>query len=212
MEIYRTEQEQIDQLKKLWQKYGNPLVWGLILALALSYGWRYWQNRQHDVNARASLIFQQLLSSVEQNKSADLAAQAERLQNHYQHTPYAMLAAMQLAKSHVQQGKLAEAEQQLQWVIANAKDPALKQLAVLRAARIMVAQEQAQQAINLLEQNPSEIFTSYWEEVRGDALLALHKSGEARKAYAHALELISAAENTRPLLQMKYDAIPETNT
>ncbi len=209
MEIYRTEQEQVEHLKQLWRQYGNPLVWGLILALGLSYGWHYWQQRQQDYAARASLIFQQLLNSAEQNKTDDLQAQAEQLTQNYSRTPYAMLAAMQLAKQAVQENKLSDAQQQLQWVIAHTQDPALKQLAVIRAARVYIEQNQAQQALELLAAEPSEIFASYAQEIKGDALWALHKPKQARAAYAKALELLASTENTRPLLQMKYDAIPE---
>ena len=79
----------------------------------------------------------------------------------------------------------------------------------MRAARVYIAQNQPQQALDLLAKQKGSTFAGLVEEVRGDALLALKKPQEARQAYAQALKLIPDVENTRPILEMKYDAIPK---
>ena len=43
------EQEQLDELKAFWNKYGNLITWVLVLALgayAAWTGWNYWQRNQ----------------------------------------------------------------------------------------------------------------------------------------------------------------------
>lgn len=214
MEIYRSEQEQIEQLKKLWQQYGKPILIGVVLALGLSYGWHYWQNRHEAHREQASIIYSQLLNQVEQENSSGIYAQAKQLMAQYENTPYAILAAMQLAKQAVLGGNLKEAQAKLQWAQTHAHDPALKQLAILRLARVYIAQNKPQKALDVLANQSNEIFASYAEEIRGDAWLALHKDQKARQAYAKALQLNANVEDTQPLLQMKYDAIPavEINT
>jgi predicted negative regulator of RcsB-dependent stress response len=42
------EQEQLDQLKAFWNRYGNLLTWVLIAVLAVVAGWNgwnYWQRK-----------------------------------------------------------------------------------------------------------------------------------------------------------------------
>jgi predicted negative regulator of RcsB-dependent stress response len=212
MEIYRTEQEQIDQLKKIWKQYGLPILVGIVLALALSYGWKYWQNQQETYREQASLVYLQLLNQITQDNGSDISAQADKLMTHYKTTPYASWAAMILAKQAVLDGKLDEAEAKLHWVQAHAHESTLKQLAILRLARVYIAQHKSQQALDLLAKQEHKIFASYAEEIRGDALLELKKDQQARQAYAKALELNPEVENTQPLLQMKYDAIPTVET
>ncbi|MDF2867789.1 MAG: hypothetical protein K0S11_1259, partial [Gammaproteobacteria bacterium] len=208
MEIYRSEQEQIEQLKKLWQQYGKPILIGVVLALGLSYGWHYWQSRHEIYREQASIIYSQLLNQIEQENSSGIYAQAKQLMGQYENTPYAILAAMQLAKQAALGGNLVEAQAKLQWAQTHAHDPALKQLAILRLARVYIAQNKPQKALDTLTNKANEIFASYVEEIRGDALLALQRNQQARQAYAKALQLNPNVENTQPLLQMKYDAIP----
>lgn len=203
MDIYRSEEEQIEQLKKLWRQYGMPIIIGVVLALAFSYGWHYWQNKQEAYREQASTIYLQMLASADTRDE-----QAKLLIAHYSKTPYASIAAMQLAKQAVEKGDLQEAQARLNWVIKHSHDKALEQLAVLRSARIYIAQAKPQLALTLLAKHPYVVYAAYTAEVRGDALLALGKKQEARQSYAEALKLLPNLDNTRPLLQMKYDAIP----
>lgn len=207
MEIYRTEEEQVEQVKRLWRNYGLPIIVGIILALGLSYAWRSWQGHQAAQYETASVAYLQLLSNVAQNKREGIKQQANQLLANYPKTPYASLAAMQLAKQAVLANNLSEAQTRFQWVIEHAADKSLKELAVLQAARVYIAQNQPQQALDLLAKQPGEIFSAYVAEVRGDALLAMQQPAAARQAYAQALKEMPDARNTKPLLQMKYDAI-----
>jgi len=208
MEIYLTEQEQIDQLKKLWHQYGKPIIAGIVLALALSYGWHYWQKQQEIYRERAGLLYLQMVNNIEHDNSKKIEAQAEQLMNQFPKTPYAVLASLQLAKQAVAAGQWDQAQAKLHWAAENARDPALKELAVLRAARVYIATHKPQQALDILKGQTQTNFPSYAYEITGDAFLAMNKPEQARQAYAKALQATSDVKNTRPLLQMKYDAIP----
>lgn len=200
---YRTEEEQIEQLKRLWRQYGLPIIIGVVLALGLSYIWHAWQNKQQLYRERAADIYWQMLADADNSDE-----QAKSLMTDYKNTPYASIAAMQLAKQAVTKGDLPEAQAKLHWVMEHARDTALQQLAVLRSARVYLAQQQPQLALELLAKYPQIIYAAYAAQIRGDALLALAKNQEAKQAYAEALQLLPNADNTKPLLQMKYDAIP----
>ena len=67
------EQEQLDQLKHFWAKYGNLVTLTLVLALggfAAWNGWQYWQNRSA---VQAAALYDEL-------ERAAQARDAERVQ------------------------------------------------------------------------------------------------------------------------------------
>ena len=43
MTEYLTEQEQIEQLKTWIKQYGLTILFGIVIALVLSFSWHYWQ-------------------------------------------------------------------------------------------------------------------------------------------------------------------------
>ena len=58
------EQEQLDELKHFWKKYGNVITWLLIVVMGSYAGWngyQYWQSQQ---SVKASALFDELEKSV----------------------------------------------------------------------------------------------------------------------------------------------------
>ena len=58
------EQEQLDELKHFWKKYGNAITWLLIAVLGSYAGWngyQYWQVHQ---TGKASALFDELEKSA----------------------------------------------------------------------------------------------------------------------------------------------------
>src|SRR5690606_17314578 len=83
---------------------------------------------------------------------------------------------------------------ELQWILDNpdlgfmkSVDDELLLTARLRLARVMIAQDQAQQALDLLRAVNPGSFASSFAEVEGDALLSLGQREQARDAYQRAL-------------------------
>ena len=65
------EQEQIDQLKHFWKRYGNAISWLLIVVLgafAAFNGWQYWQRKQ---GAEAAVMYEQTEAAVQAFARAD---------------------------------------------------------------------------------------------------------------------------------------------
>ena len=51
------EQEQLDQLKAFWKKYGNLITWVLILVLGAYAAWNGWNLCQRNQSLQAGAIF-----------------------------------------------------------------------------------------------------------------------------------------------------------
>src|SRR5579871_4833416 len=99
MNVYMNEQEQIQIIKDWWKKYGLSVIIGVILALAISWGWRYWQQHQQQTAEQASALFEQML--VLSTNHQPFAAAADQLIKNYPRTPYAALANLTLADQAV---------------------------------------------------------------------------------------------------------------
>ena len=200
-----TEQEQIQQLKSWLKNYGPTILLGIIIALLLSTGWRYWQYHKTKVSLHASSIYDEMLTARAQNNSGETLNTAKKLLDHYASTPYASMASLMLARDAVLKKNYPEAIKQLEWVINHADNRALRQIARLREARILITQKNPQLALSLLGKINDKTFMGLIDEVKGDAYLAMNNKLAAQKSYGSALTELPNAEVTRPILQMKYD-------
>jgi len=54
------EQEQLDQLKAFWKRYGNLITWVLIVALGSYAAWNGWNLWQRDQGAKAGSLYDEL--------------------------------------------------------------------------------------------------------------------------------------------------------
>lgn len=205
MTEYLTEQEQVELLKNWIKQYSLVILAGVALAVIAISGWRYWQTRQMKILNHASAVYDEMLTMRAQNNLEATNVQATKLFTHYEQTVYGHMAAFMLARDATLKKDYPEAKKQLQWVLDHSKVAAFKQIARLRLARVLIAEQQMQQAIDLLTTVDDAQYEGLTEEVKGDAYLALHDIPKARSAYQQALKTLPNADTIRPLLQMKYD-------
>lgn len=196
MAEYTTDEEQVEAIKKWWSENGAYLVGGLALGLSLLVGWNYWKDHRLEQSQEASGVYSTLLS--EGSSDERLATLSED----YSGTPYATLAQLQAAKEAVEKGELDSAEALLREAIAGGETLNLESVARIRLARVLLAAEKPEAALAEAEKVSSTAYLSLMEETRGDALLALGRSDEARKAYDKAL---LTASGRADFLQLKRD-------
>lgn len=211
MNVYN-EAEQIELLKKWWQEYGLAAIAGIVIALILGFGWRYWQQHREEQLAHVSIRYEQLLTNVVNGDTDAVETNANRLIERYPHTPYTQLAALQLAKQDVYQDKLKEAETKLEWVMRHGDNPALREVARLRYARILLAQNQGEKALDVLAKTDDKNYQALALELKGDIFAAAGKIKEARDAYQEALQSLPGFAVMQPLLEMKLDNLPADKT
>lgn len=205
MTDYITEQEQIELLKGWIKQYSLVIIAGVLLAVIVISGWRYWQERQQKILSHASSVYDEMLTVRAQNDQKATLVQANKLFSHYSSTTYGPMAALMLARNAILKKNYQEAEKQLQWVIDHSSIKSIRQIARLRLARLMIATNRAAESIKLLNSVEDKTFNGLIDEVKGDAYIALKENNKARQSYQKALEELPNAEVVRPLLQMKYD-------
>ena len=206
MDVYRTEEEQVEALKRFWKENGKPILAGLALGLALLFGWRSWQLYVANQEAKASYAYQVLMSYRNENKDGLARAAAEKVIEDHPRSSYADLARLQLAWLANKEGKAEEATARLHEVMQKAGMEGIREIARIRLARLTLGEGRAEQALELLQGIRTSATLLLAEELRGDILLKLGRTDEARKAYASALELANKGVRTEaPLLSLKLE-------
>lgn len=211
MTDYLTEQEQIELLKGWIKQYSLVILMGVVIAAVSITGWRYYQQHQNKTLNHASAVFDEMLTMRSQNNRDTTLVQANKLTDHYPKTTYGQMGAFMIARDAVLKKDFAGAQKNLDWVIDHSSVKAMRQIARIRLARVLIANNQADQAINKLDKIDDKTFIGMINEVRGDAYLAMKQTDKARDAYQQALSQIPDAEVVRPLLQMKYDNLANTS-
>lgn len=209
MEVYRTEEEQVEALKDWWKENGRSVIIGAVLALAAVFGWRYWQESTRAQAEDASTQYQMLLQRMDEGEGREVVEIARRIIAEHANTPYAALASLSLAQQAVDQNDLDGAGAHLRWVMQNAKLDEVRKLAQVRLARVLVAQGQTDAALQQVSGLGSGSFTALAEEVKGDAYLAQGRRADALRAYQAALAASADVPAKQQVLRMKVDDLAD---
>jgi predicted negative regulator of RcsB-dependent stress response len=199
VEQYRTEEEQVEALRRWWDENGRSIIIAVVVALAGVFGWRSWQDHSLQQNNQASDIYQSMLQvsapgQLTEEQRTTVVSYAEQLKSGYGNSTYAQFAALQLARAAVDTGELDEAEAELRWVLGKAdKGSDMAQVTELRLARVVAAQGELEQALAIIDQADQGPYSGAYEVAKGDILMSLGRDEEAREAFARA-QLLGAAE------------------
>jgi predicted negative regulator of RcsB-dependent stress response len=199
-----SQQEELERFKEWWKSYGASLVAGVVLGLALLFGYRFWTERQETARVAASALYDQLRQEIEEQKP-EAADTAMKLTAEYANTPYAAMAALLVARQKHQSGDTAEVRKNLEWALANAKDDATRHAARLRLARVLIDAKEIERAAALTDEKDIAGFETEYFELKGDLALAQNQRDAARTAYREALKHLSPQSPYRSVLSMKLD-------
>lgn len=206
----RSEEEQLDIVKRWWKENGTSLIAGAVLAAAGVFGWHAWQNYQEGQSEAASVRYQQLISiataqELDEQQTASARELVTELTDDYGKTLYADLARLLDARLAVQQEDFEGAKASLEQVADGSSRRYVQSLAWLRLARLEVASGNPDAALELLDEPISESLAAQQADVRGDAHAALGQTEQARSAWQDALALAQQQDQTLYGVQFKLD-------
>lgn len=201
------EQEQLEEFKAWWKRWGSQVMLGLAVVVAAAAGWRYWQHHTATQGVEAAVIYDKLTQSLSAGDARTARDTGAMLIDKYPRTAYAPRAALLLAKLNYGSKDAKSAQAQLEWVIANSKEAALKDLARLRLAGVLLDEKQYDAASKQLDSPHSDAFGFRFNDLKGDVLIAQGRSAEARIAYQAAFDKMEAGDPYRSIVEMKLDAL-----
>jgi len=212
VDTYRTEEEQVEALRKWWDENGRSTLVAVGLALAVGFGWQAWQEQRQEQNEVASARYDEMLQAS-QNADDDtqlttMRHLAEGLKNDHPDSSYAIFAAMHLARLAINEGDLESAEEELRWVLTRAPAGEISLVAELRLARVMAARGNPQAALQILEAAEPGAYAPAYAEAKGDVLQQLGDTELAAATYQEALALAAASgSGASESLQLKLAAL-----
>jgi predicted negative regulator of RcsB-dependent stress response len=201
------EQEQIDDIKHFWKRYGNAITWALIVVLgafAAFNGWQYWQRKQ---GAEAGVMYDQVEAAVQAGDVARVERALADIKDRYAGTTYAHQAALLAARVFYDKGKSNEAKAALGWVAEKAGDDGLRAVARLRLAALSLEAKAYDEALSHLAASMPASFTALAQDRRGDVYLAQGKPAEARAEYRKAYDGLEDSVEYRRLVEVKLNAL-----
>lgn len=202
-----TEEEQLAQIRQWWARYGTFVSIGLLTIILVVAGFRYWHVREVNTAKAASILFNHLLDS--QDNDAAFEGQGNYLLNTYGRTIYAQLGAFMMAKHAVDKGELAQATDKLQWVLDHSHHRAMRQLARLRLARIQLAQKAYDAANQTLSIVVDRHYMGQIYAERGDIALSQGHLAQARANYQRAIDSTQRQTALKQLYRLKLAQLPQ---
>ena len=201
------EQEQLDQLKHFWSRYGN-LITGLLLVVLMGVaawnGYHYWQRSQA---TQAAAMFDEMSKSVAAGDTAMAQRTFSDMKERYGAASYTHQAGLALAKLSMDKGELDVAKTALQWVADKSGDEGYVAIARLRLAAIYVDAKDYGQAAAVLDSVKAEGFAALVLDRRGDVFMMQDKRAQALSAYLSAYQKLDERSQYRRVVLVKLNAL-----
>ena len=197
------EQEQLDQLKAFWKRWGNLITWLITAALAAFAAWQGWNWYQREQAAKASAMYEEFDRALTAQDADKAAAAAADLKAGFAGTGFAAQASLQVAKLQLDKGKADDAKQNLTWVAEQGSEVAYRDLARLRLAGLQLDAKAFDEAIKTLDAIKSPEFAALVADRRGDALLLQDKRDAAKAEYQKALAGLDKTQDYRRIVEAK---------
>lgn len=188
MEIYQTEDQQVEAIKAIWEKYKRLAIALVIIMLVFIGGSSYFRHHARNQTVAASDLYQGMLISVLQHDKQTAKTNGELLLSGYKYTPYPELGALLLAKIAVEEEQYDEAIKYLKWAINKKPNKGnAAEIAQARLARILKSQGEYQEALALIDK-PAKNYQTLYAEQAGDLYLMQGNRDAAKQAYVTAFK------------------------
>ncbi|PTT74897.1 hypothetical protein DBR42_30060 [Pelomonas sp. HMWF004] len=198
------EQEQLDQLKAFWKRWGNLITWVLTAVLAAVAAWQGWNWYQRDQAAKASAMYEEFDRAFTAQDLEKAAVAAADLKARFASTGYAAQAGLQIAKLQLDKEKADDARQSLTWVAEQGAEGVYRDLARLRLAGLQLDSPKSYDEVaKTLDAIKSPEFAALVADRRGDLFLQEGKRDAAKAEYQKALAAMDKTLDYRRIVEAK---------
>ena len=155
----------------------------------------------------ASQLYSEIEFAVKQQRISQAQSLLQKMDNDFANTPYQDQSHLFMAKLFMDSVDYENAIVQLEFLIENSSEEALKHIARIRISRIKLQQNLFDEALQVLEADSMGSFEAKYEEIKGDIFSKKGEFSEAQSAYLKALELLLPGEFDYEYIQMKFKDI-----
>jgi predicted negative regulator of RcsB-dependent stress response len=198
-----SEEEQWERAKSMLSELWIYIVGGLALGGAGLWGWNWNKDRIEKRSVEASSRYEEAVDAFTRDDKTRAMQLVDEINRDFSTTPYAALATMIAARSHVEANELDKAAAGLKSVMDTASDPELRVIARLRYARVQSAQGKYDDALATLKVEEPGEFAPRIADTRGDVLLAKGDRAGALREYLAARTGESKGQVDTELLDLK---------
>ncbi|MGB5325208.1 MAG: tetratricopeptide repeat protein [Pseudomonadales bacterium] len=215
MDPLRTEEDQIQALKRWWSENGVSTVLSVVVAVSAVLGWRSWQAQQEAKAEAAAYAYQNLQQAValaaqapDDIKIAEALHAADTIKEEFSNTGYALFAALAKAKQAVADKDYDTAASELRWVMDKTDSTELREIASLRLARVLLSVGDLDAALAEITQTGEiaaggDVFAAQKAELAGDIYVERGAYQQAFEQYKLAETIASEGAQRLPLLAVK---------
>ena len=216
MAIDSADEENIEALKKWWQENGKQLLISVFVIIGGLVGWNFYQSSEQESLNAASDLYEEILALTVKDQNEALSdsdreqviSYSQQLREEYPASSYASFGSLFAAAAEVENGNLEQAEISLNWVLENSSggifsdtEEGLLLATKLRLGRVLLAQGDAERALDFINTVDPKEFETGFAELRGDIYVALDQLEEAQDAYSIAQQAGSNSDALRMKLQ-----------
>lgn len=200
MEVYSTENEQVDAIKQFFKNYGLTIVLAAVIGFGGVFGWKYWQSHQTNRLQESAGAFATVSEALAKPTPENIAL-AEKFVTDTNDI-YGALASLELAQIAIDANDLVNGERHLTNAVAKVKNDAFADMLNLRLARVQLALDKTDVALVSLEQVKGKAWNGMKNYIRGDVLAKKGDNAGATTAYRSALTDENAGA-IRSLVELK---------
>jgi predicted negative regulator of RcsB-dependent stress response len=201
------EQEQLDELKHFWQRWGDLISWVLIAILAGYAAWMTWQYWSTKQAVQSAAMYDTVERSAQAGDMALLDRSVSDIKDKFAGTTYAQQAVLLAARVYQDKERTADAKAQLTWVIDKAGDPGYQALARLRLAALLIEEKAFDEARQQLAAKVPASFEPLVADRLGDIDMLQAKPADAVKQYQKAWRGLEPNAEYRRLVAVKLAAL-----
>ena len=202
-QIHIAHDDETEKLREWWKRNGTGIIAGVVIGIGGVGGIQGWRMYEDSQAGKASVLYEQMLGAAAAERSEAASSAAEALVSKHSGSGYADLAQLMLARLALETGDSAKAQAALNDLIASTTDPVMRQVARVRLAVIALKDGEPEKIRSLAKAEAGEGFTSHFQELLGDALVASGDLDGARQAYEAALEGVTADSQAGRLITAK---------
>ncbi|CAG9000746.1 MAG: hypothetical protein CENE_02753 [Candidatus Celerinatantimonas neptuna] len=201
MEIYSTEEQQMQVIQNILHRYWGVIVALVIVVLIAIGGWYFYQSRLSSKTLEASAAYQKTLVQYAKDGHTKPEVLEQFAKTYQGDGSYPQFAQLLYVQKLVQQKNYQKAEGILKETVKVADEP-VKSFAQIRLARIQAQLKQYDNALSTLGQVNEKVFKGVVASLQGDIWVDKGNFDKARNAYRQAL---ADGDGSDPTLQQKID-------